>query len=199
VNDHADDWDKLARELVTRQISDHVSALNALAEDPSTLLQVAKATTQCIAAGRKILTFGNGGSASDAQHIVVELVGRFRLDRRGYSAIALTENSANLTAIANDFDFNEVFSRQVEALGQEGDIAIGLSTSGNSVNVVAGLVQASEMGMTTVAFTGGDGGKMKAIADFCVIAGSADTPRIQETHITAIHILCELVEKELAS
>lgn len=199
MNDHADDWDKGARELVARQISDHVSALNTLGDDPSSLLQVAKATTRCIAAGGKVLTFGNGGSASDAQHLVVELVGRFRLNRRGYAAIALTENSANLTAIGNDFDFKEVFSRQVEALGQEGDIAIGLSTSGNSPNVVAGLVRAAEMGLTTVAFTGGDGGELKTTADICVSVGSADTPRIQETHITAIHILCELVEKELAS
>ena len=199
MNHHADDWDRGARELVARQISDHISALNLLADDPSSLLQIARATTRCIAAGGKVLTFGNGGSASDAQHLVVELVGRFRLNRRGYPAIALTENSANLTAIGNDFGFKTIFSRQIEALGQEGDIAIGLSTSGNSPNVVAGLAQAAEMDMTTVAFTGGDGGEMKRLADLCVIVGSADTPRIQETHITAIHILCELVEKELAS
>lgn len=147
--------------------------------------------------GNKVLVFGNGGSASDAQHFVGELVGRFKLERRGLPAIALNADTASLTAISNDFGYAMVFERQVEALAQQGDLVIGITTSGNSENVARALQRAKTMGLRTVVLTGGDGGKVSHIADIAVIVPSDNTPRIQESHIAIIHIICELVEKNL--
>ncbi|MDD3905097.1 MAG: D-sedoheptulose 7-phosphate isomerase [Candidatus Omnitrophica bacterium] len=147
--------------------------------------------------GGKALVFGNGGSAADSQHIVAELVGRFKKERRGLAAIALTTNTSTLTALANDYGYEAVFVRQIEALGKEGDVAVGLSTSGDSKNVVAALQKAKEMGLKTIGFTGATGGAMKQICDVIISVNSKDTPRIQESHILAGHIICELVEAEL--
>ena len=199
MTNHLVNRDEKAREMVARQIREHAAAIEALGSDPSAIFQVTEVMIRSLEAGGKVLTFGNGGSASDAQHLVGELVGRFKLERRGLAAIALTSNSTNLTAIGNDFDFRDVFARQIEALGKEGDVAIGLSTSGNSPNVIAGLEMASKLNIITVALTGGDGGKLKSLVDVCLNINASDTPRIQEAHITAIHIICELVESELAS
>ncbi len=147
--------------------------------------------------GNKILVMGNGGSAADAQHLAAELVGRFLKNRAALPAIALTTDSSILTAVANDFGYDQVFSRQVEALAQAGDLVIGISTSGNSPNVVKAIDVARERGCRTVAFTGRDGGAMAQRVDLSLTVGVDETPRIQEVHLTIIHILCDLVEQEL--
>ncbi len=147
---------------------------------------------------KKILIFGNGGSAADAQHFAAELVGRYKMERHGLPAIALTTDTSAITAIGNDYGFDDIFSRQVGALANPGDLIIGITTSGNSPNVLKALEVAKKMGCTTYGFGGKDGGKMKDVADVCIIVPSNNTPRIQETHITIIHIVCELLEKEMA-
>ncbi|MEW6379475.1 MAG: D-sedoheptulose 7-phosphate isomerase [bacterium] len=147
--------------------------------------------------GGKVMLFGNGGSAADAQHLAAEFVNRFLYDRPALPAIALTTDSSVLTSISNDAAYDHIFSRQIEALGREGDVAIGISTSGNSPNVLLGLQKAREMELYTIALLGGDGGKIKAAADLCLIVPIRETPRIQETHITIGHAICELVEEAI--
>lgn len=147
--------------------------------------------------GGKILIAGNGGSAADAQHMSAELVGRYLKNRNAYPAIALTTDSSALTAIGNDYGFEKVFSRQVEALGNKGDVLVAISTSGNSGNLVEALKVASGMDILTVSLLGCGGGKMKDMADVSLIVPSDDTPRVQEAHITIIHLLCEAVENAM--
>ena len=147
--------------------------------------------------GNKVLLFGNGGSAADAQHIAAEFVGRFAFNRPALPALALSVNTSCVTAIGNDYGFDLVFSRQVEALARSGDFAIGISTSGNSENVLQGLSVARKIGLTTVALTGCTGGKLKDAADYCICAPSNETPRIQECHILIGHIISELVEETI--
>ena len=142
----------------------------------------------------KVLVFGNGGSAADSQHIAAELVGRFKKERKALAAIALTTNTSILTAIGNDYGYDVTFSRQIEALGKEGDVAIGLSTSGNSKNVLAALRCAKSMGLKTIGLTGATGGAMKDVCDILIAVPSKNTPRVQESHILSAHIVCELVE-----
>ena len=149
--------------------------------------------------GHKILLFGNGGSAADSQHIAAELVGRFMVKRRALPAIALTTDTSNLTALGNDFGYETVFERQVEALGQRGDLAIGISTTGNSPNVLSAVRLARKLGLKTVALTGRDGGALAKRVDLALIVPSHSTQRIQEAHITIGHILCELVESHFAA
>jgi D-sedoheptulose 7-phosphate isomerase len=146
---------------------------------------------------RKLLFFGNGGSAADAQHIATELTVRFQANRKAFPAIALTTDTSALTAIGNDFGFDYIFSRQVEALCSPGDVAIGISTSGNSENVICGLTAAKSIGATTVAMCGGDGGRMKDSADLIIIVPSKVTARIQEMHIMLGHMLCGALEREV--
>lgn len=153
--------------------------------------------TDALKAGHKILIFGNGGSAADSQHIAAEFIGRFQKERRALPAIALSTDTSILTALANDYSFDIVFSRQLEALGQEGDVAIGISTSGNSVNVVKAMEVAKSKGMKTVAWTGQGGGKLAETVDLCIAVPSKVTARIQETHITLAHAICELVENRV--
>lgn len=148
--------------------------------------------------GGKVVLFGNGGSAADAQHIASELVGQFGLKRGALPAIALTTNTSILTALANDYGYDAVFSRQIEALVNEKDVVIGISTSGNSPNVIEGVKIAKMKGARTIGLTGGNGGKLAEMADLALIVPSDSTPRIQEAHITISHIVCELVEKELS-
>jgi D-sedoheptulose 7-phosphate isomerase len=155
---------------------------------------IAQAMTAALHTGGKILWCGNGGSASDAQHLAAEIVGRFRQNRRGLASIALTTDTSILTAVANDFGFETVFARQVEALGNAGDVLVGISTSGNSPNVVAALKQARAQGLVTVAFTGQGGGKSAALADHLFAVESRETARIQEAHILAGHMLCDWIE-----
>jgi len=161
------------------------------------LAQVAEKFIEVYKAGKKVLLFGNGGSAADAQHIAAELVGKYYVDRKPLPAEALTVNTSSLTAIGNDYGFDQVFARQVEALGNTGDLAIGMSTSGNSPNVIEGLRVARRRGMVTIGLTGEDGGRLKSQVDYCICVPSKDTPRIQETHILIGHIVCELVEQAL--
>ena len=159
--------------------------------------KAARLIIACFKAGCKVLVFGNGGSAADSQHIAAELVGRFRKERSPLAAIALTTNTSTLTAIANDYGYNVTFARQVEALVKEGDVALGLSTSGNSKNVIAALEKARSLGARTIALTGAGGGAMKDLCDCLIAVHSKDTARIQESHIMIGHIICELVESEL--
>ena len=147
--------------------------------------------------GGKALIFGNGGSAADAQHFACELVGRFLRERRALPAVALTTDSSTMTAVANDYGFDRVFARQIEALGRPGDVAVGISTSGTSANVLAGLQCARSLGLRTVAFTGGSGGPIGAAVDVHVNVPHAATPRVQEVHRTLIHAVCDLIEQQL--
>lgn len=147
---------------------------------------------------KKILVMGNGGSAADAQHIVAELVGRFKLERKAIPAITLTTNTSTLTAIGNDYSFDRIFSRQLEALAEEGDVVLGLSTSGLSANLNSAFKTAKERGAVTIGLLGKDGGEMKGLVDLCIIVPSSNTPRIQEAHITIGHIICEEIENRLS-
>jgi len=147
--------------------------------------------------GNKILICGNGGSAADSQHFAAEIVGRFKLERNGLPAIALTTDTSILTAIGNDYGFDKIFERQVEALGKEGDVLVGISTSGNSENVIKAVNKAKEMGIYTIGLLGKGGGKLKDIVDLALIAPSNNTARIQECHLTIYHVICEEVEKRL--
>ncbi|MCR4337088.1 MAG: D-sedoheptulose 7-phosphate isomerase [Candidatus Omnitrophica bacterium] len=163
--------------------------------------QILKAVNEIIAAFRrdnKIFLFGNGGSAADSQHIAAEFIGRFQKERRSWPAIALTTDTSALTALGNDYGFERVFARQLEGLGRKGDFAIGISTSGNSPNVLAGVEMAKKMGIKTLALTGGNGGKLAAFADIAIIVPSSVTARIQESHICIAHSICELVEEQLS-
>ncbi len=155
------------------------------------------AITAALKAGNKILLFGNGGSAGDAQHLAGEFVNRFMIERPPLPAIALTTDSSVITSIANDFDFGEIFSKQIRALGQPGDIAWGISTSGASANVLKGLETAKKIGMITLAMTGKDGGLIARMADHSLNVASSSTPRIQEVHITVGHVICEMVDYKL--
>jgi D-sedoheptulose 7-phosphate isomerase len=161
------------------------------------ILEIAELIVDCLKKKGKVILFGNGGSASDSQHIAAELVGRFKKDRAGLAAIALTTNTSVLTSLANDYGYEIVFARQIEALGQKNDVAIGISTSGKAKNVAAGIKQAKKMGIKTVALTGGDGGELAKLADTSLLVPSNVTARIQEAHITIGHIICELVEQSL--
>jgi D-sedoheptulose 7-phosphate isomerase len=161
------------------------------------VLAAAAAITRAVTSGGKVLAFGNGGSASDAEHLVAELVGRFEGERQALAGIALTADSSVVTAIANDYGYENVFTRQIEGLGRAGDVAFGISTSGRSPNVLAALKAARARGMTAIALTGRDGGPIGAAADIHVNVAEASTPRVQEVHRTAIHAMCTLVEESL--
>ncbi len=147
--------------------------------------------------GGKLILFGNGGSASDASHIAGELINRFLKDRPPLPAIALNTDMAVLTSISNDYDYSEVFEKQVRAIGKEGDVVIAISTSGNSNNVLKGVITAKEMNIKTIGLTGGNGGKLAGLVDYAFVVPTNKTPRIQETHITFGHVLCELIEEEI--
>ena len=187
-----------------QRVSDSIKASIAtkqlLLNSNEVIAIVAKVSEVLVAAfekGNKLILFGNGGSAADAQHIAAEFVGRFAFNRPALPALALSVNASCVTAIGNDYGFDLVFSRQLEALGRAGDVAVGISTSGNSPNVLQGLNTAKKMGIHTVAFAGCTGGKMKGAADFCICAPSNETPRIQECHILIGHIISELVEETI--
>ncbi len=166
-------------------------------ENLSKLVNVAEAIIAALKAGNKILIFGNGGSAADAQHIAAEFINRFVIERPPLPAIALTTDTSIITSIGNDYDFSEIFSKQIRAIGQPGDIPWGISTSGNSANVLKGLEVAKKMGLVTIAFTGKDGGGIAKIADLSINVSSSVTARIQEVHITAGHAICDLVDIKL--
>ena len=167
------------------------------AETVTAMAKVSEILIEALQKGNKPLLFGNGGSAADAQHIAAEFVGRFAFDRPPLPALALSVNTSSVTAIANDYGFEFAFARQIEALGRPGDVAIGISTSGNSPNVLQGVAAAKRLGLHTVALTGEAGGKLKTAAEYCICAPSNETPRIQECHILIGHIISELVEQTI--
>ena len=192
----ADDFEN----RVCRLIEASIDTTQALLGCRNVVLTVARASEILVNAlklGNKALLFGNGGSAADAQHIAAELVGRFAFDRPALPAIALSVNSSCVTAIGNDYGFDRVFSRQLEALARPGDIAIGISTSGNSSNVLNAMLAAKKLGLQTIALTGRTGGTLTKSVDHCICVPSDETPRIQECHILIGHIIAELVESEL--
>ncbi|GHC09837.1 D-sedoheptulose-7-phosphate isomerase [Thermomonas carbonis] len=185
------------REYITDEFAKAVANMQALADDVALAEQVERSVLLCTDAlrnGRKLLFCGNGGSAADAQHWAGELVSRFYYDRPGLAAIALTTDSSILTAIGNDYGYDYVFARQVEALGQAGDVLVAISTSGNSPNVLRAADVARARGMKVIAFTGRSGGKLLAMADLCFRMPSDETPRIQEGHEFVGHLLCALIE-----
>ena len=155
--------------------------------------------SDAIKSGKKVLLMGNGGSAADTQHIAGELVGRFKKERKAIPAISLSTDTSILTAIGNDYGFEKVFERQIEALGNKGDVVIGISTSGNSENIYRAMKLAKKMGLTTIGLLGNDGGKIKNLSDIALVVPSKNTPRIQETHITIGHIICEGVERIISN
>jgi len=166
-------------------------------ENADKIVDVVQLIAQAFREGRKVILFGNGGSAMDASHIAAEFMNRFLIERPPLPAIALNSDTALLTCISNDYDFSQVFSKQLSALGHEGDVVIGISTSGNSQNVIKAFEVAKKNGMKTVALTGGTGGKMAGLADYAFIIPTKVTPRIQEAHITLGHTICQLVDEEL--
>jgi D-sedoheptulose 7-phosphate isomerase len=187
---------------VGKSIKTSIDAHESLLNDSKTIAEIASVCNAIVTAfkqGNKLLLFGNGGSAADAQHIAAEFVGRFAFNRAALPAIALGVNGSCLTAIGNDYGFEQAFSRQVEALGRAGDVAVGISTGGNSPNILQGLATAKRMGLQTVALAGQTGGKLRGSenVDHCICAPTGETARIQECHILIGHVICEIVEQEL--
>jgi D-sedoheptulose 7-phosphate isomerase len=188
-----------AAELARRRLADSLAIKRDMlaSECVGQAVLVAEAMIAALRAGGKVLFFGNGGSAMDAGHLAAELAGRFYRDRPGLAGMSLADGTASLTAIANDYSYDEVFARQIRALGGPGDVAVGLTTSGNSGNVVNGLAAAREAGLVTVVLTGHSGGKVAAAADICIRVPTDDTPRVQEACLHLGHTICEIVEREM--
>lgn len=188
------------KEYIKDQIKKSYETKQAIYENEDLLGNIEAVARKCVELYRgdkKTILAGNGGSAADAQHIAAELVGRYGFDRPSIPSLALTTDTSNLTAIGNDYGYDQVFSRQLEGMGQSGDIFIGISTSGNSVNIIKAFESAKNKNIFTVALTGRDGGKMAAMADIALVVPSNSTPRIQESHILIGHILCDIIEKEI--
>ena len=186
------------KDFILKAFSDSAAVKQQFARDHADrIVTVVKLLVTAFRDGHKVLLFGNGGSATDAAHIAAEFVGRYKRERKPLPAIALATDIAAITCIANDYGFDELFARQVRAHGQKGDIAIAISTSGNSPNVLKGVAAARECGMITIAWTGGTGGKLVGLVDHTFVVPSTVTARIQESHITLGHVLCELVEETL--
>jgi len=185
-------------EEINRHLKTHNETICTVAETlVEPIAECARLLVTALENGHKVLTMGNGGSAADAQHLAAELVGRFLMERKALPAIALTTDTSILTAIGNDYGFDEVFKRQVEALARPGDILVGISTSGNSTNVVRALGAARDIGVKTIGLLGRDGGEIGKLVDLALTIPSTDTPRVQEAHLLIIHILCDLIEKGL--
>ena len=183
--------------VIEKELDSHIRTVEAVVDGLQHFIYTAGViATETLESGHKILLCGNGGSAADAQHIAAELTGRYKIERKGLPAIALTTDTSALTAIGNDYGYEYVFSRQVEALANEGDMFIGISTSGNSQNVINALKKAKEMGCRTVGLSGKGGGKMNDCCDLNIVVPSRDTARIQEMHIMIAHILCQLIDNE---
>jgi D-sedoheptulose 7-phosphate isomerase len=185
------------KSIINFEFNEHLKTAQATLEYISGPLEIAaNLCIDCLQGGRKILIFGNGGSAADAQHIASELVGRYKVERKGLPAIALTTDTSALTAIGNDYGYSQVFDRQVEALANEDDVAIGISTGGSSGNVISALKLAKELGCKTIGFSGRDGGEMNTLCDINLVVPAEDTPRIQEMHIVIGHTICHLIDQE---
>jgi len=184
------------KEIIKNEFNEHIRVVNSLHNLTDKVASSAQLCIDCINKGGKILIFGNGGSAADAQHIAAELVGRYKVKRKGLPAIALTTDTSTLTSISNDFGYSHVFDRQVEALANKGDLLIGISTSGKSSNVISALKMASKLNCTSIGLSGHDGGEMNNICNINIVVPSDDTPRIQEMHIIIGHTLCNLIDQE---
>jgi D-sedoheptulose 7-phosphate isomerase len=188
----------LAEEIIRGAIRESIEVKSDLLnQHVSSIADLSRLLIDALRAGKKLVLFGNGGSAADAQHVAAELVNRFQMDRNPLPAIALTTDTSILTSVGNDLAFDELFSRQVRALVQRGDVAVGISTSGNSSNVINGIIAAKEKGAVTVGFTGRSGGRLKDLVDTCCHVSSESTARIQEAQITIWHALCEVIEREM--
>jgi len=184
------------KKTIEEALAGHREMVEAVSGQQEKITEAARIVTDSLRKGGKVLVMGNGGSAADAQHLAAEFVGRFLRERKGLPAIALTTDSSILTAVGNDYGYDRVFSRQVEALAVAADVVIGISTSGNSQNVIRALEQAGKIGCTTVGLTGGKGGAIAGMVDLSLVVSVPETPRVQEGHILMIHILCDLVEQE---
>jgi D-sedoheptulose 7-phosphate isomerase len=188
----------LAEEIIRAAIRESIEVkIDLLNQHVSTIAELSRLLIDAFRAGGKLVLFGNGGSAADAQHVAAELVNRFQMDRNPLPAIALTTDTSILTSVGNDLAFDELFSRQVRALVQKSDVAVGISTSGDSSNVINGIIAAKERGAVTVGFTGRSGGRLKDLVDTCCHVSSESTARIQEAQITIWHALCEVTEREM--
>lgn len=185
--------------VIQNEFQGHLETIQKVIETMNTPLQEAsKLAVETLKAGNKILLFGNGGSAADAQHIAAELTGRYKTERRGLPGIALTTDTSALTAIGNDYGYDRVFDRQVESLAQKGDLLLGISTSGNSKNVINAFNVGREIGCKIIGFSGRDGGAMNDLCDINLVVPSNDTPRIQEMHILFGHTICQIIDNELS-
>jgi D-sedoheptulose 7-phosphate isomerase len=188
-----------SRHAFLRAIQDHIKAVEQLETQEELSEQIADRMIRAIRGGNKILWCGNGGSAADSQHLAAEIVGRFRRERRGWASIALTTDTSILTAVGNDYGYDAIFARQVEALCKPGDVVVGLSTSGNSPNVCQAIQRAHALGAFTVGMTGEGGGKLATLAGVCLRVASRETARIQECHILFGHMLCDRIESEMCT
>jgi len=183
------------KHFIAQCVRESVAVKNETLQDNlEIVIKIVREITTSLKKGGKVILFGNGGSAADSQHIAAEFIGRFKKERKSLSAVALTTDTSILTALSNDYGYDIIFARQIEGLGKRGDIAIGISTSGNSKNVIEGVRVAKKMGIKTVSFTGSGGGKLAQLCDYNLMVPSANTARIQEAHICFFHIICELVE-----
>lgn len=186
------------KERIVRDIRESILVKEAVLKGQIPLIEkAANVAAECLRAGHKLLFFGNGGSAADSQHLAAEFVGRYEKERRGLAAIALTTDTSILTAVGNDYGFERIYERQIEALGRKGDVAFAISTSGNSANILAAVAKAKSLGIYTIGFTGKDGGKLKDKVDLAFVVPSQKTSCIQETHIMVGHIICEQVDEIL--
>ena len=183
---------------IHNKILDSSESIKKSIENIPEIIRIIESITKSLKKGNKIILFGNGGSAADAQHIAAELVGRFGYDRKSLPAISLTTDTSVITSIGNDYSFEKIFSRQCESLVNKGDVVVGISTSGNSINVKNGLLVSKRNGAKTIGFLGHKGGHIKNIVDIPLIVNSNSTPRIQEVHRTSAHIICEMVEKNIS-
>jgi D-sedoheptulose 7-phosphate isomerase len=187
------------KETIQKEFALHLETIQAvMGSMEEDLEKASKIAVEVLSRGNKILLCGNGGSAADAQHIAAELTGRYKTERKGLPGIALTTDTSALTAIGNDYGYDRVFDRQTEALANKGDLLIGISTSGNSANVLSALKLAKEMGCQTIGLSGRDGGKMNEVCDVNLVVPSNDTPRIQEMHILFGHTICQVIDNELS-
>ena len=188
------------KERILQDLREGIVVKEALIQTHVGLIEkAALVVIDCVKSGKKILFFGNGGSASDSQHLAAEFVGRYEKERRALPAIALTTDTSILTAVGNDYGFDHVFERQISALGQKGDVAFAISTSGNSKNVIKAVQKAKELGIYTIGLMGRDGGAMKSMVDLAIVVPSHKTSRVQECHIMIGHILCERVDEALSA
>jgi len=186
------------KEIIQHELNEHIRTAQQMNGLTEVILQAAEVCTESLKNGHKILLFGNGGSAADAQHIAAELVGRYKTERRGLPVIALTTDTSALTAIGNDYGYQHVFKRQIEALANPNDVVIGISTSGNSGNVLDALKLANKLNCRTLGLSGRDGGEMNSVCEINIVIPAKDTPRIQEMHIFVGHTLCHLIEQKLS-